>query len=175
MSGRGRLCLLGAGNANDVDLNALAARFGEIHLVDIDPDAVARAVARLPPGGPQMIPTPVDACGIIWGRRAGGRRATARATASGSTSTRWISPKRAASASRSTSLALPAPSRHSRPRPDTGARAAISCVRRARCSVNVASCPVALSFEENCRATAAASGVGFTAAFSLPHWNHARP
>jgi hypothetical protein len=36
--GRGRLCLLGAGNANDVDLAALAARFAEIHLCDIDPE-----------------------------------------------------------------------------------------------------------------------------------------
>jgi hypothetical protein len=40
--------LLGAGNANDVDLGALAARFAEIHLCDIDTDAVARAIARVP-------------------------------------------------------------------------------------------------------------------------------
>jgi hypothetical protein len=66
-SGRGRLCLLGAGNANDVDLDALAAHFGEIHLVDIDPDAVARAVARLPAARrTQMIPhVPVDASGLF--------------------------------------------------------------------------------------------------------------
>lgn len=66
-SGGGRLCLLGAGNANDVDLDALAARFGEIHLVDIDPDAVARAVARLPAARrPQIIPhVPVDASGLF--------------------------------------------------------------------------------------------------------------
>src|SRR5262245_46170533 len=48
-SAGGRLCLLGAGNANDVDLDALAAHFAEIHLVDLDPDAVARAIARVPP------------------------------------------------------------------------------------------------------------------------------
>src|ERR1043165_130674 len=44
-----RLCLLGAGNANDVDLAALAEVFDEIHLVDIDPDALAAARRRVPP------------------------------------------------------------------------------------------------------------------------------
>jgi hypothetical protein len=44
----GRLCLLGAGNANDYDLVALAERFDEIHLVDIDPAALARATGRQP-------------------------------------------------------------------------------------------------------------------------------
>jgi hypothetical protein len=42
----GRLCVLGVGNANDLDLDALAARFDEIHLVDIDPTALARARGR---------------------------------------------------------------------------------------------------------------------------------
>src|SRR5688572_8797242 len=42
----GRLCLLGAGNANDLDLEALAGRFDEVHLVDIDPGALARASGR---------------------------------------------------------------------------------------------------------------------------------
>lgn len=65
-SGRGRLCLLGAGNANDVDLDALAARFAEIHLVDIDPAAVARAVARVAPARRAQIVAhaPVDASGL---------------------------------------------------------------------------------------------------------------
>jgi len=44
----GRLCLLGAGKCNDVDLERLAEVFSEIHLVDIDPSAVASAVARQP-------------------------------------------------------------------------------------------------------------------------------
>jgi hypothetical protein len=44
----GRLAVLGAGNCNDVDLGALAARFREIHLLDLDVDAVTRARARLP-------------------------------------------------------------------------------------------------------------------------------
>src|SRR4051794_12076016 len=43
-----RLCLLGAGNANDLDLEALAERFAEIHLVDIDPGALSRATGRQP-------------------------------------------------------------------------------------------------------------------------------
>jgi hypothetical protein len=42
----GRLCLLGAGNANDLDLEALAARFDEVHLVDIDRGALSRATDR---------------------------------------------------------------------------------------------------------------------------------
>src|SRR4029079_12310738 len=52
---------------NDVDLDALAARFAEIHLVDIDPEAVARAVARPPPATrPQIVPhVPVDASGLF--------------------------------------------------------------------------------------------------------------
>ncbi|HVZ75377.1 MAG TPA: hypothetical protein VHJ20_23535 [Polyangia bacterium] len=44
----GRLCVLGAGACNDLDLAALAgdAAFAEIHLVDLDGKALARAVAR---------------------------------------------------------------------------------------------------------------------------------
>src|SRR5215471_14108908 len=45
----GRLCLLGAGHCNDVDLERLAATFTEIHLVDIDAKAVARASERQTP------------------------------------------------------------------------------------------------------------------------------
>jgi len=45
----GRLCLLGAGNCNDVDLARLAQRFQEIHLVDIDAAALARAASRQTP------------------------------------------------------------------------------------------------------------------------------
>jgi hypothetical protein len=65
-SGAGRLCLLGAGNANDVDLDALAARFAEVHLCDIDPAAVARAVARVAPERRARIVghAPVDASGV---------------------------------------------------------------------------------------------------------------
>jgi hypothetical protein len=42
----GRLCLLGAGNANDVELPALTERFAEVHLVDIDPASLDRAKSR---------------------------------------------------------------------------------------------------------------------------------
>jgi hypothetical protein len=41
-----RLCILGAGECNDVDLGRLSEAFSEIHLVDIDPGALARGVAR---------------------------------------------------------------------------------------------------------------------------------
>ena len=42
------LCVLGAGNGTDLDLPALMGAFGEVHLVDIDAEAVGRARARLP-------------------------------------------------------------------------------------------------------------------------------
>ena len=42
------LCVLGAGSCNDIDLERLAEAFAEIHLVDIDGTALARAVARQP-------------------------------------------------------------------------------------------------------------------------------
>src|SRR5262245_8304312 len=66
-SGRGRLCLLGAGNANDVDLAALAARFAEIHLCDLDAKAVTRAIARVPASHrSQLVPhVPMDASGLF--------------------------------------------------------------------------------------------------------------
>jgi hypothetical protein len=66
-SGGGRLCLLGAGNANDVDLEALAARFAEIHLVDVDPEAVARAIARVSAARREQLVAhaPVDASGMF--------------------------------------------------------------------------------------------------------------
>lgn len=41
-----RLCVLGAGNCGDLDLERLATRYRSIHLVDIDPDALERARAR---------------------------------------------------------------------------------------------------------------------------------
>ena len=47
--GNGDLVLLGAGNATDVDLDALSQRFESIHLVDLDSAALARAAARQRP------------------------------------------------------------------------------------------------------------------------------
>lgn len=44
--GTGRLCVLGAGNCNDVDLRALSEAFEEVHLADIDAAALGAAVRR---------------------------------------------------------------------------------------------------------------------------------
>jgi hypothetical protein len=65
--GSGRLCLLGAGNANDVDLAALLGSFREVHLVDIDSEAVGVAVGRLTADErPRVKPhAPVDVSGIF--------------------------------------------------------------------------------------------------------------
>jgi len=41
-----RLCVLGAGNCNDVDLGRLLQAFREVHLVDLDADALTAGVAR---------------------------------------------------------------------------------------------------------------------------------
>jgi len=62
----GRLCLLGAGNANDLDLEALAARFDEVHLVDIDPGALSRATGRQSPAVRAKLRShaPVDLSGL---------------------------------------------------------------------------------------------------------------
>ena len=42
--GRGRLCVLGAGNCNDLDLSELTRVYSEVHLVDLDKEAVNRGV-----------------------------------------------------------------------------------------------------------------------------------
>ena len=41
-----RLCVLGAGNCNDLDLNKLIKYFSEIHLVDLDYEALGRGVSQ---------------------------------------------------------------------------------------------------------------------------------
>src|SRR5262245_38563272 len=43
---RSRLCVLGAGNTNDLDLTTLLSAHREVHLVDIDSESLARGVAR---------------------------------------------------------------------------------------------------------------------------------
>lgn len=45
-AGTGTLCVLGAGNCFDLDLDRLVAAYGEIHLVDIDVPALHGTVAR---------------------------------------------------------------------------------------------------------------------------------
>jgi hypothetical protein len=42
------LCVLGAGNCDDLDLPRLVLEFGEVHLVDLDGEALDRGSARLP-------------------------------------------------------------------------------------------------------------------------------
>jgi len=44
--GRSRLCVLGAGNCNDLDLTTLLSVHREVHLVDVDSEALARGAAR---------------------------------------------------------------------------------------------------------------------------------
>src|SRR5436190_4060331 len=45
----GTLCVLGAGNCFDLDLDALARCYHALHLVDLDADALAGAFARQAP------------------------------------------------------------------------------------------------------------------------------
>lgn len=70
-----RLCVLGAGNAFDLDLDQLLERFAEVHLVDIDAEAVARARSRVPEGPRARLfaHAPLDLSGMFehierWGR-----------------------------------------------------------------------------------------------------------
>ncbi|HVX09560.1 MAG TPA: hypothetical protein VHC22_00015 [Pirellulales bacterium] len=42
----GRLCVLGAGNSNDLDLESLSQIYKEVHLVDVDGEALSRGVTR---------------------------------------------------------------------------------------------------------------------------------
>ncbi|MEQ9639786.1 MAG: hypothetical protein RIM84_07135 [Alphaproteobacteria bacterium] len=60
---RARLCVLGAGNANDLDLARLYGPYGEIDLVDCDQAALERARARQPVPGTRAIGG-VDLSGI---------------------------------------------------------------------------------------------------------------
>jgi hypothetical protein len=43
-----RLCVLGAGNCNDIDLAQLTSAYSEVHLVDLDEQALQRALERHP-------------------------------------------------------------------------------------------------------------------------------
>lgn len=62
-----RLCVLGAGNCYDLDLVDLATRFREIHLVDLDEEAVAEARGRQPPETQTKITlhAPLDLSGFL--------------------------------------------------------------------------------------------------------------
>jgi hypothetical protein len=85
------LCVLGAGNGHDLDLPVLVRVFGEVHLVDIDGEALARAIADLPPplGSRVTVHADLDLSGCLdridaWGDvlpDEGALRAHAAATA----------------------------------------------------------------------------------------------
>jgi hypothetical protein len=73
------LCVLGPGNGNDIDLGTLAREFEKVALVDLDEDAVRRAVSRLSSEEAVRVEThcPVELSGVLpvlesW--RARGRR-----------------------------------------------------------------------------------------------------
>jgi hypothetical protein len=76
-----RLAVLGAGNCNDIDLPRLAEAFGEIHLVDMDGTALARAVARQPDDvRPRLHRHAVDLSGLPARRLGRWRRVPPAAT-----------------------------------------------------------------------------------------------
>ena len=85
------LCVLGAGNCDDLDLPLLVHAFGDVHLVDLDGDALARGMARVPEPVRRRIVAHggVDLSGGLrhiddWGERhpgAAGFRASALETA----------------------------------------------------------------------------------------------
>ena len=62
-----RLCLLGAGNCNDLDLARFTSRFAQVHLVDLDREAMAKGVERQGPPNPDRIKIhgEVDVTGIL--------------------------------------------------------------------------------------------------------------
>lgn len=66
-SGAGSLCILGAGNANDLDVPRLLQAFAAIHLVDLDKPALVGARARLPEAlRPRIkLHAPVDLSGLL--------------------------------------------------------------------------------------------------------------
>jgi hypothetical protein len=68
------LCVLGAGNCDDLDLPRLVLEFGEVHLVDLDGEALERGLARVPASLRARIATHagVDLTGLLgsverWG------------------------------------------------------------------------------------------------------------
>lgn len=79
-----RLCILGAGNCNDLDLARFTGRFAQVHLVDLDRQAMAKGVQRQSPLAPGSISLHggVDLTGILktlatWERYRPGRESIA--------------------------------------------------------------------------------------------------
>jgi hypothetical protein len=70
-----RVCVLGAGNANGLDLAALSERFAEVHLCDLDGMALALAAERQTAAvrAKLVLHAPIDLSGLLqdlprWGR-----------------------------------------------------------------------------------------------------------
>jgi hypothetical protein len=63
----GRLAVLGAGNCNDLDLDALAQCYREVHLIDVDVEALRRTQARVGPAvaARLVLHAPVDLTGSL--------------------------------------------------------------------------------------------------------------
>ena len=61
------LCLLGPGNGNDIELGQLAREFEKVALVDLDEEAVGRAVSRLSAEEAQRVERhcPVELSGVL--------------------------------------------------------------------------------------------------------------
>ncbi len=61
------LCVLGPGNGNDIELGQLARDFERVALVDLDQEAVERAVARLGADGSRHVEQycPVELTGVL--------------------------------------------------------------------------------------------------------------
>ena len=79
-----RLCILGAGNCNDLDLARFTGRFARVDLVDLDREAMAKGVQRQSPPAPGRISLHrgVDLTGILktlatWERHRPGRESIA--------------------------------------------------------------------------------------------------
>jgi SAM-dependent methyltransferase len=60
----GSICVLGAGNCNDLDLRWLTEVYRDVELVDIDPSALHRAVERQRVAGKIRLRAPVDLTGV---------------------------------------------------------------------------------------------------------------
>jgi hypothetical protein len=66
-NGSGRLCILGAGNCNDLDLPTLISEFEQVVLVDLDAEALVRGTAALSiPSGDRLRCLPaIDVTGAL--------------------------------------------------------------------------------------------------------------
>lgn len=68
----GSIALLGAGNCNDVDVEALLAHVGQVHLIDIDREAISSARARLPESlrSRVFLHAPIELSGLfdVWSK-----------------------------------------------------------------------------------------------------------